>query len=87
LYRAALRPSQPPVRLVLRLFPGIKQPRSGVDHPPPSSTKVKERVWLYLYLSPFVFIACYREKFMFVPRFSSMTQSQHFPLNPDFFTL
>jgi len=33
-------------------FLGVKQLRSGVDHPPPSSTKVKERVQLYLY-SPF----------------------------------
>ena len=33
-------------------FPGVKQPGRGVDHPPPSSTEVKERVGLYLY-SPF----------------------------------
>jgi hypothetical protein len=30
-------------------FPGVKQPRRGVDHPPPSSVEVKERVELYLY--------------------------------------
>jgi len=30
-------------------FPGVKQPGDGVDHPPPSSTEVKERVELYLY--------------------------------------
>jgi hypothetical protein len=30
-------------------FLGIKQPGRGVDHPPPSSTEVKERVELYLY--------------------------------------
>jgi hypothetical protein len=29
-------------------FPGVKQPDRGVDHPPPSSAKVKERVELYL---------------------------------------
>jgi len=29
--------------------PGIKQPRRGVDHPPPSSAEVKEVVELYLY--------------------------------------
>jgi len=29
-------------------FPGVKWPGHGVDHPPPSSTKVKERVELYL---------------------------------------
>jgi hypothetical protein len=30
-------------------FPGVKQPGRGVDPPPPSSAKVKERVELYLY--------------------------------------
>jgi hypothetical protein len=30
-------------------FPGVKRPGHGVDHPPPSSAKVKERVELYLY--------------------------------------
>jgi hypothetical protein len=29
--------------------PWVKRPGRGVDHPPPSSTKVKERVELYLY--------------------------------------
>jgi hypothetical protein len=33
-------------------FPGAKWPGRGVDHPPPSSTEVKERVEVYLY-SPF----------------------------------
>jgi len=32
-----------------RSFPGVKQPGSGTDHPPPSTTEVKERVELYLY--------------------------------------
>jgi hypothetical protein len=32
-----------------RSFLGVKRPRRGTDHPPPSSTKVKERVELYLY--------------------------------------
>jgi len=32
-------------------FPGIKRPGCGVDHPPPSSAEVKERVELYLYSS------------------------------------
>jgi hypothetical protein len=32
--------------------PGVKLPGRGVDHPPPSSADVKERVELYLY-SPF----------------------------------
>jgi hypothetical protein len=32
-------------------FPGVERSGRGVDHPPPSSTKVKERVELYLYFS------------------------------------
>ena len=31
-----------------RLFPGVKELGCGVNHTPPSSTKVKERVKLYL---------------------------------------
>jgi hypothetical protein len=30
-------------------FPGEKRPGRGVDHPPPSSARVKEIVELYLY--------------------------------------
>jgi hypothetical protein len=30
-------------------FPGVKRPGRGVDHPPLSSVRVKERVELYLY--------------------------------------
>ena len=30
-------------------FVGVKQLWCGIDHPPPSSTEVKERVELYLY--------------------------------------
>jgi hypothetical protein len=30
-------------------FPGVKLPERGVDHPPPSSAEVKEKVGLYLY--------------------------------------
>jgi len=33
-------------------FLGVKRPECGIDHPPPSSIEVKERVELYLY-SPF----------------------------------
>jgi hypothetical protein len=32
-------------------FPGVKRPGRDVDHPPPSSAEVKERVELYLYLT------------------------------------
>jgi hypothetical protein len=31
-------------------FPGVKRRGRGVDHPPPSSADVKERVELYLYI-------------------------------------
>jgi hypothetical protein len=31
-------------------FPGVKRPGRGVDHPPPSSAEVKERVELYIYI-------------------------------------
>jgi len=30
-------------------FTGIKRPGRGVDHPPPSSAEVKERVEIYVY--------------------------------------
>ena len=30
-------------------FPGVKRPGRAVDHPPPSSAEVKQRVQLYLY--------------------------------------
>jgi len=33
----------------IRSFLEVKRPGRDVDHPPPSSTEVKERVELYLY--------------------------------------
>jgi hypothetical protein len=44
-----LGPIQPLVPWVPSLLLGVKRPGRGVDHPPPSSAKVKERVELYLY--------------------------------------
>jgi hypothetical protein len=35
-----------------RSFPGVKRPAHGINHTPPSYTKVKERVELYLYDPP-----------------------------------
>jgi len=32
-----------------RVFPGVKRPKHGVHHPPPSSADVKGRVHLYRY--------------------------------------
>jgi len=46
--RLALGPTQPPIQWVPGLS-RIKRPGPGVDHPPPSSAEVKERVDLYLY--------------------------------------
>jgi len=52
LSRPALEPTQPPVQWVPSLSQGVKQRGRGVDHPPPFSAEVKERVQLYLY-SPY----------------------------------
>ena len=38
-------------------FSGVKRPERGVDHP--SSAEVNERVELYLYSPPWVFVACF----------------------------
>ena len=47
--RPALGPNQPPIQWVPSPFPGVNPPERGVDLPPPTSAKVKERVELYLY--------------------------------------
>jgi hypothetical protein len=46
-----LGPTQSPIPWVPRLFPGVKRPGRGVEHPLPSSAEVKERVDLYPYSS------------------------------------
>jgi hypothetical protein len=48
-FRAAVGPTQPPIKWVLNLLPGDKRPGRGINHPPPSNIKVKERVELYPY--------------------------------------
>jgi len=35
--------------MVTRFYPGVKWLGRGVDHPPPYSAEVKERVELYIY--------------------------------------
>ena len=50
------RPAVGPTRLPIQwaqgyLSRGVKRPRHGVNHPPPSSAEVKDRVELYLYSS------------------------------------
>jgi hypothetical protein len=47
--RPAMGPTQPSVQWVPGLFSGVMRPGRGVDHPPSSSTRVKESVELYLY--------------------------------------
>ena len=50
---------QPPIQWVATgSFPGVKLPGFGVDHPPPSSAEVKERVELYFYCPYEAFLAC-----------------------------
>ena len=44
--RPAPVPTQPPTKLVPDLYPGVKRPGRGIDHPPPPSDEVKERVEL-----------------------------------------
>jgi hypothetical protein len=43
-FRPALGPTHPLIQ-----FRGVTRPGRGVNHPPPSSTEVKERVQLYRY--------------------------------------
>jgi hypothetical protein len=47
--RPALGPNQHPMQLVTGLPRGVKRPGRGVDHPPPPSAEVKERIELHLY--------------------------------------
>ena len=47
--RPVLSSTQPPIQRIPGLFPGSKSAGRGVEHPPPPSADVKERVELYLY--------------------------------------
>jgi hypothetical protein len=44
-------------------LPGVKRPGRGVDHPPPSSGEIKERVEPYIYSPFWAFVAYSRVKF------------------------
>jgi len=46
-------------------LPRVNQPGRDVEHPPQSSTKVKERIVLYLYSPICAFMACYRVNFVY----------------------
>ena len=63
--RPALRPTQPPIQWVPGLSREVKQPGRGVNHPPPSSAEVKERVEPCLYSLLWAFVACSRMNFNF----------------------
>jgi hypothetical protein len=45
----ALWPTQPRIQGVPDLFPGVKRPKRGVNHPLSSSDEVKERVELKVF--------------------------------------
>jgi hypothetical protein len=46
-------------------FPEAKRPGSGVNHPPPSSVEVKEKVELYHYSSMWALVSCFRANITF----------------------
>ena len=54
LYMKCTRPGRPwahqaSCTVLTRSFAGVKRPGRGVDHPPPFSAEIKERLQLYLY--------------------------------------
>jgi len=63
--RSALRPTQPPIQLVPGLSPGVKAAWTWRWPPTPYCAGVKERVKLYLYPPPplWVFVVCYSVNF------------------------
>jgi hypothetical protein len=58
--RPALGLTQPPIQWVPGFVPGVKRPGRGVNHPPPCSDEVKERIELYLYSRLWGFMACFK---------------------------
>ena len=59
-------------------FPRINWPGRGVDHPPPFSSEVKERVKLYLYSTSGPLVACYRVNFTSRQRWNESNSILHF---------
>jgi len=53
----------PPYTMCPVSFPGVKRLGRSVNHPPPSSAKVKERVQLYIYSSLCALMAGYGMSF------------------------
>jgi hypothetical protein len=66
---------------------GVKRPGRGVDHQPPSSAKVKERVELYLYAPSGPSLACYRANFTFTFTFLCQSSAYGQPRNKRFQTV
>jgi len=58
-----------------RSFLEVKSLGHGVDHPPPSSTKVKGRVELYICSPSAPFVACSGVKFIFFFTFTKIPTS------------
>jgi hypothetical protein len=59
------RPDRPSKTMVTGSFPGVQRPGHGVEHSPPSSAEVKERLELYLYSPSGPSLPCSRVKFTF----------------------
>ena len=68
-------------------FSGVKRLGRGVDHPPLSSAKVKERVELYFYSPSGPSLACYRAIFTFTFTFLCQSSAYGQPRNKRFQTV
>ena len=60
---------------------GVKRPERVVNHPPPSSAEIKERVELYLY-SVSAFMACPTANVLCIKQYSPILLRNLFPPNP-----
>jgi len=47
-------------------FPGVKRPGRGVDHPPPTSDEIKERIEL-TFTPLWAFVACSSVNLIIIP--------------------
>jgi len=54
-----------PYTMGIGSFPGVKRPGRVFDHSLLSIAEVKERVDLYLYFTPWAFVACPKMNFTF----------------------